>query len=58
MKPEGDIADEDIKRLEKLHGLINEVLRVRNPALSPMMRIAKKDHYIMDLFVKKGEQFS
>lgn len=54
IRSEGDYTDEDLKKMEKLTAFINEVLRVRNPAICPIMRRAKQDHYIKDLYVKRG----
>jgi cytochrome P450 len=51
-----DVEFEDLKKLVKLNAFLLECLRLRTPAVGLVPRIAKEDHYIGNIFVKKGNR--
>ncbi|CAD8171018.1 unnamed protein product [Paramecium octaurelia] len=51
---DGDVLDQHLSKLLELNSFIWEVLRVRNPASGPLVRMAKQDLVLKDLHVKKG----
>ncbi|CAD8127293.1 unnamed protein product [Paramecium sonneborni] len=48
------VLDDKIKKLHKLTAFINEVLRVKNPALRLLLRNCDQTHQVKDLTIKKG----
>ena len=40
---DGEVKEWHLNKLEKINALINEVLRMRNPAFGPITRIVKND---------------
>ncbi|CAD8103525.1 unnamed protein product [Paramecium sonneborni] len=52
--PSNFIQENQINNLKRLQAFINEVLRLKNPAMRPIIRVASQDHNLMDLKIKKG----
>ncbi|CAD8177801.1 unnamed protein product [Paramecium pentaurelia] len=52
--PSSYINENEINNLKKLSAFINEVLRLKNPAMRPIIRVATQDHKLKDLKIKKG----
>ncbi|CAD8076893.1 unnamed protein product [Paramecium primaurelia] len=51
---DGDVLDSHLSKLQELNSFIWEVLRVRNPASGPLVRMARQDVTLKDLHIKKG----
>ena len=54
MGPKLRIDYDDLNKLEKVGAFVKECLRMRNPASSTIPRKAIRDHYVKDIFVRKG----
>ncbi|CAD8168246.1 unnamed protein product [Paramecium octaurelia] len=52
--PSSFINENEINNLKRLSAFISEVLRLKNPAMRPIIRVATQDHKIKDLQIKKG----
>ncbi|CAD8068225.1 unnamed protein product [Paramecium primaurelia] len=51
---QGDIKEEHLNKLVKINALIQEVLRLRNPAFCPIFRTVRQDKQLLDVKMKKG----
>ncbi|CAK74504.1 unnamed protein product (macronuclear) [Paramecium tetraurelia] len=51
---QGDIKEEHLNKLVRVNALIQEVLRLRNPAFSPVFRTVRQDKQLLDVKMKKG----
>ncbi|CAD8207201.1 unnamed protein product [Paramecium pentaurelia] len=48
------VLDDKIKQLHKLSAFINEVLRIKNPAVRLLIRQCNQTHKVKDLTIQKG----
>lgn len=54
MVGEGEVTAAHLLQLKKLSAFVNECLRFRSPAAILIPRVAVSDHWVKDVFVKKG----
>lgn len=48
---------EDLHNFPKIAAFMKECIRVRNPAISNLPRIAVESHYLKDIYIKKSNGF-
>ncbi|CAD8166782.1 unnamed protein product [Paramecium octaurelia] len=51
---DADVNEENLNKLTKVNALIQEVLRLRNPAFVTLFRTVKRDKQVQDIKLKKG----
>ncbi|CAD8166780.1 unnamed protein product [Paramecium octaurelia] len=51
---DADVNEENLNKLTKVNALIQEVLRLRNPAFVTLFRTVKHDKQVQDIKLKKG----